>query len=242
MRKIQHIVSSVIILYDELTGRPVKNDIFTVTDQSGKKALYKDNGIYVFTGDYSCLMDIDINSQWYQNKRVQIKMNPGGMISRIWMMPSVKNPGLSQVTVLMGTAAPNVEIKFIVCTDESGYRLLQELDTGDDSVNIYHLPYDYIQGRTFRIADNDTEKHEDIELDGESGYNRFLLKTPAKMMHIPEKSFVYRITRINADDTGEYLAVFRNIPVCGSRCIIETDGKVHETDLKYNQLQRCEIG
>lgn len=239
MGKIRFTVSLVLVLYDELTGRPVNRNIFTVVNQYGIRAVYKDNGIYVFTEDHG-MVEVTITGRGYQDKKLTIQEDAKNNVQRIWLMPSVTNEALSQAAVLMGTVSPKEEIRILTEKTELPYRLLQKVRTGDKAVKMYHFPYDDIQGRNFRIKDTEKGTYEDIELDEEKEDCCFTVKEPVKMVHHPESSSIYRMTVVHADGEGKFLAAIRGIPKSGSRCIIEAEGIVKEVDLKYRQIHLYE--
>lgn len=247
MRVIQHTVSCVVVLYDELTGRPVNSGTFEVRNQMGQQAVYKENGIYVFIGESSGEMVITIKGTGYQERNITVKIEDELFIQTIWMMPSIKHTALGRTTILTGTAAPHAEVKFILHQTELTYRLLTNLEQGDTHINLYHLPYDFILGREFRIGDISGKQFEDIIVMGEEqegevdGTNGFRLKRPAKLSHIAEKAKIHRISSVTADGAGEFFILFRDVPVSGCRCTIETEGKTLETNLTYKQTKRCEI-
>lgn len=250
MRVIRHSVSCVLVLYDELTGRPVNRNGFEVQNHMGQSAVYKENGIYVFIGKPDGKMIITIEGAGYQKQKITMQEKEKFPIQRIWMMPSAKHTGTDKFTVLTGRGVPFSEIKFILLKTDLSYKLLHDIGKGDINISFYHLPSDFILGREFRICDSLEEHAEDIRLieeeqEGEKGEkdrkNRFLLEKPIKLPHIAEKTQIYRVNRIKADETGEFFVLFRNIPISGCRCMIEAEGKRFETELKQKQIQRYVI-
>ncbi|MDE7430417.1 MAG: hypothetical protein K2N34_00630 [Lachnospiraceae bacterium] len=247
VRVIQHSVSCVLVLYDELTGRPINRDRFEVQNQQGQSAVYKENGIYVFIGKPDGKMIITIDGSGYQKQKIAIQKTEDFNVHRIWMMPSIKHTGTDKFTVLTGRGVPFSEIKFILLKTDLSYKLLHDIGKGDTNISFYHLPNDFILGREFRICDSLEEHAEDIRLieeepEGEKDRkDRFLLEKPITLPHIAEKTQIYRVNRIKADETGEFFALFRNIPVSGCRCMIEAEGKQFETELKQKQIQRYVI-
>jgi hypothetical protein len=243
MRTIYQVVDAVLILYDEITGRNVTRDVFEITDSFGRRAMYKENGIYIFTGKQEGTLKIRIESEYYHLVETVIDNREPGHIERIWVQPSTKNEKFSQMTVLMGQTTPKVKVNCIQETLQYPYRLLQPLKKGDTEIAIFHLPYDYLEGRKIRIKGKRVQEELKLmELSEEK--NKYRLSFPAQHSYEPDYAVIDRVIQTMADETGVFIAAFRDTPSEGGSCTVEIGEDRWKKKLLHQRIQemRCEIG
>lgn len=243
MRTIYQVVDVVLILYDELTGRNVTRDVFEITDSIGRRAVYKENGVYIFIGKHKGTLKVYIKSEYYHLTEKVITEGESDTIERIWVQPSQKNEKFTQMTVLMGQTNPKESVKCVQETLQYPYRLLQPLQKGDMEISIFHQPYDYLEGRKIRIK----EKHiqEELELmELSKDKNKYRLSAPVKHSYEPDNATIYRIIQTLADEKGVFIAAFRDIPPEGGTCTVEIGKERWKKKLCHQKIQemRCEIG
>lgn len=238
MRTIYRTAGCVVVLYDEMTGRQVNRDNFSVTSTSGNQAIYKENGMYVFVGEQE-KTEITIMSRGYQTKKIQT--DGKSFYYRAWLMPSLLNDRLVQMTVLKGTAPSFAEVRLIPEKTELPYRLMRDSKAGEREISIYHLSYEEIEGREFSIGKVQVEN---IRIQQRLGNGRYLLEEPVRYAHGISDTQIFRVCRVTADAAGEFVAAFPDIPPQGCECIIETGKEQRKVMLKYREMviERSDAG
>lgn len=196
--------------------------------------------MYVFIGNPGGDSEIRIESECYQTRSFTVGETQKKEIQRVWMMPSRGNERIGQMSLLSGQAEPFSCVRIIPEQSICPFRLLRAAAGGDEEIFIFHPPYEYLDGREFRL-DNGTDR-EDIRLLQElETKNQFLLERPIKASY-QENSRIYQSISVWADGSGTFFAALKDIPPNGCGCAIEIGNKKWHTNLAYRKMviERCE--
>lgn len=227
-----------LILYDESTGRTVNRDICSVTDKNGIQAIYKENGIYVILGNVFAGDKITIECDIYQKKIITV-LEDTNLPHYVWLMPNSKNKGSFTGTSLLISTEKNSRINVVIKESSLPYRLLKDIKKSEYEIEMYNLNYDVIVGRHFRISEG--KKSEDIEIIAETDTNKYLLMNKIINGYAAEKTKIIPLICIEADNSGNAMAVLRDVPSNGGEYIIEAKNKTRQCKLENKQMLRVNM-
>lgn len=233
MRTIYQTAGCVLALYDESTGRAVNRDVCRIYDRYGRKCICKDNGIYVLLGQADGTSEVIIESEIYQRKCIQVS---GGdeRIYFVWLMPGEKNERVFTGTGVIIEGEPNQRIDLIIEQPALPYRIMKNTDRNSNILELYHMQYDIVEGRWFRLVQG--KKTEDIQITEKTADNQYALAEKLTNSYSADKVSVYPVIRIETNEKGRGLAVLRDVGEYGSTCRIITDSGSRTVHLQYKQM------
>lgn len=232
MRTIYQKIGCIIVLYDEHTGRTINRDSCSICRKSDGEVLYKGNGAYVLLGDVIDGEQLIIESEIYQTRQIKV-FGEHHTPYYVWMMPNQKNHNRLEATSVLIHAEPDEVIHIILNETTMPYRLLKDVSKGDNELDIYHLPYDVIQGRTFRIIEG--KKYEDVIFSDNDKDGIFRVLRKMKNAYKMEKTKIFPVIELQADNSGKAFAILRDVAEGGCKCSVEIGKKETTILLTYNQ-------
>lgn len=233
MRTIYQTAGCVLALYDESTGRAVDRDVCRIYDRYGRKCICKDNGIYVLLGQVEGTSEIIIESEIYQRKCIQVS---GGneQIYYVWLMPGEKNELAFNGTGVVIEGKPNQRVDIVIEQPALPYHIMKNADRNSRILQLYHMQYDIVAGRWFRLVQG--KKTEDIQITEKMADNQYALGEKLANSYDAEKVFVYPLIRIETNEKGRGVAVLRDVGEYGSVCSIITDYGSRTIHLQYKEI------
>lgn len=217
------------MLYDESTGKTINRNVCRISDKYGRDFIFKGNGIYVLLGEVHTETYIIIESDFYQTKQIFIS-NDSAAPNYVWLMPDEK---FFKDTYLTIKYKPYETVDIILKQSSLPYRLMSNVKKGDKSIELYHMDYDIIEGKRFKLTEEN--KSEYIHITGRISDNLYELEDNIKHLYNSDKTKILPVIRIETDINGEGKAILKDIGEAGSQCIIQSGDIQQTVFIEYKQ-------
>lgn len=229
MRKIFQSIGCILVLYDEATGKTINRNVCRISDTHGRDFIFKGNGVYVLLGEVHAETQIIIESNNYQRKEIIIS-GDSTKPNHIWLMPDEK---MFAGTCLTIKHKPYKTIDIILEQSSLPYRLMSNVNKGDKYIKLYHMDYDIVAGKMFKLTVEN--KSEYIHITGRISDNLYELEENIKHLYSSDKTKILPVIRIETDVNGEGKAILKDIGETGSQCIIQSGDIQQTVFIEYKQ-------
>ena len=128
-------------LYDQFTGRPIKDGQAYITALPEQKIIHKESGCYVFLYPFVQGQTITVHSQIFEEQQIVVEQCVEDSFFRqiIWLVPDVKYNYPMDATYIYGKTTGQGSEKILVYLEKEKrpVRLAEEYEKGSNQISLY---------------------------------------------------------------------------------------------------------
>ena len=219
-------MSLIVVLLDDLTGRPVTGSSARAWIENVKPPIKKDDGRYIFTdlpeGEYTVLAE----GGTFCRSEVGCVITPGKAESlTLRLLPNSLYPTPSDCIRIEGKCAPGELVAVYSQDKAAAYKLLSDVKKGAETVGIYHPDTVNIEGKLLRvISKGKGSEFIRVKCISDPEASEYALFGKLGGSYPKVGTILAEASEVKADSKGNFTVLLKSRPAEGSGMICERVG------------------